>query len=221
MPRKSELGLGRAGGNQSSRPWLHFELPFKVRVGGGQGKGGEGRRILPVHCRFLQFSKVSFQKEEEKRRPSVQLALYAGSCLPAPRSPRHLNSLSTTRSGLSAVAGRSCWSRGVLPLILNLRGGRRRSVQTRGGNRARRGGGLWPRAAGAPSSGRQGRSAARPAAARAPPAPGPRGCASAGAQPGPGPSGSLAPAAEPGPSLSSFAVGRAGGCSVAVPAAWV
>lgn len=43
----------------------------------------------------------------------MQLALYAGSCLPATPSPRHLKSLSFTRSGLSAVAGRSCWSRGV------------------------------------------------------------------------------------------------------------
>lgn len=165
---------------------------------------------------------MSFQKEEEKRRPSVQLALYAGSCLPATRRPRHLNSLSTTRSGLSAVAGRSCWSRGVLlPRFLTFEADAAGQCRRGAGTRARRGGGLWPRAAGAPSSGRQGRSVARPGAARAPSGPGPRGCASAGARPGPGPSGSLAPAAQPGPSFSSFAVGRVGSCSVAVPSAWV
>lgn len=65
-----------------------------------------GGRVLPVNGTSPQFSKVCFQKEKErKKKASVRLTLYSGSCLSAPRSPRHLNSLPTTRVGLSAAAG--------------------------------------------------------------------------------------------------------------------
>lgn len=143
VPRKSEFGSGRAGGNPRSRPGLDFELPFDLQEDRGQGKDREEGRILPVNGRFPQFSKVYLKKGRGKKA-SVGLALSSCSRLPTARSPRHFNSLSATCSGLSAVAGLAllerdgCCSCGSQPSRLT----------PWGGSPARRGAGLRPQAAG-------------------------------------------------------------------------
>ena len=93
----------------ASRLRFRFCLLASARVGVRRGRNPP--RNLQISSIFKSvFATVSFLKETGRKKASVRRALHSGSRLPATRTPRHLNSLATTRSGLSAAAGWRCSS---------------------------------------------------------------------------------------------------------------